>query len=39
MMLLTAPMSTVRMLTVVNPWVVTNRFMPRAIMTKIEPLE
>jgi hypothetical protein len=38
-MLQRAPMITVRILTVAKPWVVTNRFMPRAIITNREPLE
>ena len=38
-MLQTAPISTVRILTVAKPWVVTNMFMPRAIITNREPLE
>ena len=39
MMLQMAPMSTVRILNDVNPWVVTKRFIPTAIITKKDPLE
>ena len=39
MILLIAPISTVRILTVAKPWVVTNMFIPRAIITNREPLE
>ena len=35
----TAPMRTVFMLKRVKPWVVTKRFIPRAIITKMDPLE
>ena len=39
MMLQTAPMRTVFMLKRVKPWVVIKRFIPRAIITKMDPLE